>query len=87
MHFRSLSREEPAETGEWAGFLTNGSSPGILAFPVFAGTSGGHIRTTKTEEAGFPITVAGPCGNLTHFPFIPDVGHPDRISEIKSNSS
>lgn len=29
---------------------------------------------TQAAETGFPITVAGPCGNLTHFPFIP-TGH------------
>ena len=28
----------------------------------------------EAAETGFPITVAGPCGNFTHFPFIP-TGH------------
>jgi hypothetical protein len=34
-HFRSLSREELAETGEQAGFLTNGSSPGFSPSPFW----------------------------------------------------
>ena len=35
------------------------------------GTSGGRYAFASAEEAGFPITVAGPRGNCTHFPFTP----------------
>jgi hypothetical protein len=72
-HFSSLSREEPAEASEWAGFLTNGSSPGILAFPVLFINEWRALKNSA-GEAGFPITVAGPCGICTHFPFIPEWG-------------
>jgi len=34
-HFRSLSREELAESGEQAGFLTNGSLPGFSPSPFY----------------------------------------------------
>ena len=73
LHFRSLSREEKTESGEQAGFLTNGSSPGFSPSPFWCATSGGHWWiAAEAAEAGFPITVAGPCGNLTHFPFTPE---------------
>ena len=73
-HFRSLSREELAETGDRAGFLANGSLPDISPSPHLHDASGGHLLVASAEESGFPITVAGPRGNYTHFPFTPNWG-------------
>jgi hypothetical protein len=71
VHFRSLSREEFAETGEEAGFLTIGSSPGISPSPFSICNEWRALNSFQAVEAGFPITVAGPRGNYTHFPFTP----------------
>jgi hypothetical protein len=64
-----------AETGDRAGFLANGSLPGISPSPRLCDASGGRLPAASAKESGFPITVAGPRGNYTHFPFTP-IGAP-----------
>jgi hypothetical protein len=81
-HFRSLSREEFAETGEEAGFLTNGSSPGFSPSPFFLKRVAGHLKQLgrRSRLSGYS---GGTAWELHPLPFYPNVGTSVRISEIK----
>ena len=84
-HFRSLSREELAETGEEAGFLTNGSSPGFSPSPFCSATSGGHLWTAAGRRSRLSDYSGGTVWESHPLPFYPLMGHLIRISEIKKS--
>jgi hypothetical protein len=75
-HFRSLSREELAETDEEAGFLTNGSSPGISPSPFISATSGGHFRAAWPQMPAFRLQWRDRVG-IAPTSLLPLLGHLD----------
>jgi len=53
-----------------AGFLTLGSLPAFAPSPSAQRVAGESAQLWSwLLKSGSPITVAGPCGILTHFPF------------------
>jgi hypothetical protein len=80
MHFRSLSHEELTESGEEAGFLTIGSSPGITPSP-FSYNEWRALSFCKAAEPAFRLQWRDRVGFTPTSLLPPAWGTSVRISE------
>jgi len=86
-HLSSLSREELAETGDEAGFLTIGSSPGFSPSPFLINNEWRALADCFGRRSRLSDYSGGTVWESHPLPFYPIQGTSVRISEINKKET